>query len=293
MPEKLCIVGVGLIGGSFALAARRHELFRRIAGVDADPDNLARARELGVIDTAHADPAEGAAGADLVLLAVPVGAFENLLRALKPAWSETTIYTDAGSTKGSVVEAVHRVFGAVPANFVPGHPIAGREKSGVTAADAELFQRKRVILTPTAETDPGALLRVAELWRALGAEVAEMPAERHDRLLAGTSHLPHVAAFALTHLLGRENEREDIFRYAAGGFRDFTRIASSDPVVWRDICLANRAALVERIEDLRGELACIAGLIERGDGDTLRRIFADANAARQRFLELFENHHHA
>jgi prephenate dehydrogenase len=293
VPECLCIVGVGLIGGSFALAARRAGLFARIVGVDADHGNLARALEMGVIDAAHADPAEGAADADVVLLAVPVGAYESLFRALQAAWSERTIYTDAGSTKGSVLDAARRVFGSVPGNFVPGHPIAGAEKSGVTAAGAELFHRKRVILTPASETDPEALSRVAELWRALGAEVAEMSAERHDRLLAGTSHLPHVAAFALTHLLGREDEQEDIFRYAAGGFRDFTRIASSDPVVWRDICLANREAILERIEDLRGELAHIAGLIERGDGAALQEVFAGANAARQRFLELFENHHHA
>ena len=293
MPDKLCVIGVGLIGGSFALAARQAGLFRRVVGVDADADNLAQALEMGVIDTAHADPADGAAEADVVLLAAPVGAFEPLFRALQPVWSDKAVYTDAGSTKGSVIDAARRVFGTVPANFVPGHPIAGAEKSGVTAADAALFRRKRVILTPLEETDPAAVERVATLWQALGAEVTAMSPERHDRLLAGTSHLPHVAAFALTHLLGREDESEDIFRYAAGGFRDFTRIASSDPVVWRDICLANREAIVARIEDLRGELADIAGLIERGDGPALQEIFAGANAARQRFLELFENNHHA
>jgi prephenate dehydrogenase len=293
MPENLCVIGVGLIGGSVARAARQAGLFQRIAGVDADPDNLARAQDLGVIDTAHSDAAEGAADANLVLLAAPVGAFEALFRALRPAWRDEAVYTDTGSTKGSVVEAARRVFGTVPTNFVPGHPIAGAEKSGVAASDAALFRHKRVILTPLEETDPRAVERVAAFWRALGAEVAEMSAERHDHLLAGTSHLPHVAAFALTHLLGREDESEDIFRYAAGGFRDFTRIASSDPVVWRDICLANREAIVERIKDLREELGGIAALIERGEGAALQRVFASANAARQRFLELFENHPHA
>lgn len=293
MIERLCIVGVGLIGGSLARAARRAGLCRRIVGVDADPANLQRAQALGVIDQGCADAAEGAKDADVVLIAVPVRATEAVLASLKPVWNPRSIYTDAGSTKANVVEAARRVFGTMPANFVPGHPIAGAERSGVDASHADLFHRKRVILTPTVETSPVAVQQAAGLWRAAGAEVAEMEPCRHDQVLAATSHLPHVTAFALVDMLGREDETETIFRYAAGGFRDFTRIASSDAAMWRDICLANRGPILQRIEGLRQELADVAALIEREDGDALLQLFQRAKAARQRFLDLYENNHHA
>lgn len=292
MSGRLCIIGVGLIGGSLARAVRG-STWRYITGVDADEANLRRAEQLGVIDRGFNHVAEGAAEADAVFIAVPVRATQAVLQALKPVWNPQCVYTDAGSTKVNVVDAARRVFGALPANFVPGHPIAGAECSGVEAADPDLFRGKRVILTPTAETSADAVAMATDMWRAAGAEVAEMEPERHDQVLAATSHLPHITAFALVDMLGREDEREAIFRYAAGGFRDFTRIASSDATMWRDICLANGGPLVERIEDLRAELAQVAALIQREDGDALFQLFQRAKAARQRFLNLFENNHHA
>lgn len=293
MIERLCVIGVGLIGGSLARAVRRSGLCRRIVGVDADPANLQRALALGVIDRAATDLVEGSKGADLVLIAVPVRATTAVLAALKPVWNPLAVYTDVGSTKVNVVEAARRVFGEMPTNFVPGHPVAGAERSGVDAAHVDLFRQKRVILTPTAQTSPNAVAVVTALWRGVGADVAEMEPQRHDQVLAATSHLPHVTAFALVDMLNREDETEAIFRYAAGGFRDFTRIASSDPIMWRDICLANRRPILERIEGLRQELACLAALIESEDGAALLQSFQRANAARQRFLEMFENNHHA
>lgn len=293
MSRCLCIIGVGLIGGSLARALRQAGEFERIVGVDADAANLQRAVELGVIDTAYNDIAEGARTADVVLIAVPVRATETVLRALQPVWNSACVYTDAGSTKQNVVAAAQQVFGELPSNFVPGHPIAGAERSGVEAADAGLFRGKRVILTPCVHTDPNAIQTATALWRAAGADVSSMDAERHDYILAATSHLPHITAFALVDMLGREDEQEAIFRYAAGGFRDFTRIASSDATMWRDICLANRQPLLSRIDDLRAELAEVAALIEAADGEALLQLFQRAKAARQRFLNLFENHHHA
>lgn len=293
MIDRLCIIGVGLVGGSLGRAVRKAGLCRHIIGVDADPANLQRAQALHVIDQGYSDVATGAKDADVVLIAVPVRATQAVLAALQPVWRPQAVYTDAGSTKLSVVDAACQVFGSMPANFVPGHPIAGGERSGVDAAHPDLFKGKRIILTPMAETDAAAVVRVANLWRGVGADVAEMEPLRHDQVLAATSHLPHLAAFALVDMLGREDETEAIFRYAAGGFRDFTRIASSDAAMWRDICLANRAPILQRIDGLRQELAEVAALIENEDGDALFALFQRAKAARQRFLELFENHHHA
>lgn len=293
MIDRLCIIGVGLIGGSLARAARKTGLCRHIHGVDADPANLQRAQALHVIDHGFSDIAAGAKDADLVLIAVPVQATAAVLRALQPVWNAQSVYTDVGSTKANVLAAAEQVFGALPDNFIPGHPIAGGERSGVDASHPDLFKGKRVILTPTAATSPAALARVRHLWQGAGAEVAEMEPLRHDQVLAATSHLPHVTAFALVDMLGQENQTEEIFRYAAGGFRDFTRIASSDAAMWRDICLANREPLLQRIEGLRQELAEVATLIENEDGESLFQLFQRAKAARQRFLDLFENHRHA
>lgn len=293
MIGRLCLIGVGLIGGSLARAVRRAGWCKHIVGVDVDPAVLQRAQALGVIDEGCLDVAEAARRADLIVIAVPVQSIATLLATLQPVWNQQAVYTDVGSTKLSVVEAARQVFGQVPGNFVPGHPIAGAELSGVDAAQADLFRGKRVILTPLPETLPAALSLVTRLWQCAGAEVAAMEPARHDQVLAATSHLPHVAAFALVDCLGREDETEAIFRYAAGGFRDFTRIASSDPVMWRDICLANRGPIVERIASLRQELADLAALIEAGEGTALLQRFQRAKQARQRFLDMFENNHHA
>jgi prephenate dehydrogenase len=288
MIERLGVIGVGLIGGSVARAARAQGWVATVAGVDADAGNLRKALESGVIDVACENVADGVAACDLVVIATPVGSVESLLRQLKPVWSEHTVYTDVGSTKCDVIAAAERVFGTVPANFVPGHPIAGAERSGVEAAQADLYQGKRVILTPLPDTRPEAVRRVEELWRALGAKVSCMEPAHHDEVLAATSHLPHVLAFVLTEMLGRKDEQQEIFQYAAGGFRDFTRIASSDPRMWLDICLANGREIVPLIEQYREALRRAADLIANRSADELLALFANARQARQRFLDQLE-----
>ncbi|QSA95549.1 prephenate dehydrogenase/arogenate dehydrogenase family protein [Methylococcus sp. EFPC2] len=288
MIGRLCVIGVGLIGGSIAKAARTRGLCREIVGVDADAANLARALELGVIDAGYPEIAPGLDGTDWVLIATPVGAFEPVLAAIRTSWSADAVYTDVGSTKQSVIAAARRVFGEVPVNFVPGHPIAGAEKSGVEAAKDDLYTGRRVILTPTTNTDEQALRRVEAFWQALGARVTRMDPAHHDEVLAATSHLPHVLAYALVHMLGRKDEQQEIFQYAAGGFRDFTRIASSDPTMWLDICLANREQIVPLLAQLSGELGRVADLLETGAADELFDYFAEARGARQRYLDQSE-----
>lgn len=288
MIERLCIIGVGLIGGSIARSARRNGLCRQIVGVDADSANLRKALDLGVIDAGCTDAAEGAAGADWVMTATPVGAFEAVFTALRPVWSDWAVYSDAGSTKQSVVEAARRVFGEIPANFVPGHPIAGAERSGVEAATEDLYQGKRVILTPLPATSPLALKRVEAFWEAVGAKVSTMAPAHHDEVLAATSHLPHVLAYALVHMLGRKNEQQEIFQYAAGGFRDFTRIASSDPGMWLDICLANQEHIAPLLGQLCDELQRVRRMLENRAAAELFEFFASARNARQRFLDQLE-----
>ncbi len=285
MLERLCIIGVGLIGGSVARAARAFGLARQIIGVDRSPETLRQAQALGVVDAGCVSAAEGAREADGVVIATPVGKMQAVFEALAPVWSEQAFYTDVGSTKASVVEAAQAGLGRVPGNFVPAHPIAGRELSGVGAAVADLFQGKRVILTPLPETDVRVLERVREFWRGLGAEVHAMSVAHHDHVLAATSHLPHVVAYALTHLLGRKDEKDEIFRYAAGGFKDFTRIASSDPEMWADICLANAGEILALLRRFEQELMAFGDLIGCGDRQAVLDYFGEARAARQRFLD--------
>ncbi|HHM05825.1 MAG TPA: prephenate dehydrogenase/arogenate dehydrogenase family protein [Gammaproteobacteria bacterium] len=282
MIGTLCIIGVGLIGGSVARAARSAGLCREIVGVGRSRAELEKAVALGVIDRFEQDPARAAATADVIMLAVPLGAMEPVLRAIAPAVRAQTIVTDAGSAKGSVVAAARAAFGRLPPHFVPGHPIAGTEKSGVEASFATLFQGRKVILTPEPETSPSALARVQALWQRLGGEVVTMSVERHDTILAATSHLPHVLAYVLVDELARLEEHADIFRFAAGGFKDFTRIASSDPIVWRDICLANRQALVEAVDRYLEALAALRGRIAAADSEVLLEVFERAKRARER-----------
>jgi len=220
-----------------------------------------------------------------VVLAVPLGAMEALMRAIRPALDAYAVLTDVGSAKGAVLKAAGNVFDGVPENFVPGHPVAGTEYSGVEASFAELFDGRRVILTPTPRTSRAATARVRRMWEATGAEVAEMDAGHHDTVLAGTSHLPHVLAFNLVDSLARERDAAEAFTYAAGGFRDFTRIASSDPVMWRDICLANADALLVALDHFGADLEAVRRAIESRDGDVLLAVFERARAARERWLQ--------
>ncbi|TDJ16107.1 MAG: prephenate dehydrogenase/arogenate dehydrogenase family protein [Gammaproteobacteria bacterium] len=283
MIDRLCIVGVGLMGGSLAKDLRRLGLCGEVVGCSRKREHLVRARELGIIDAYHLDPAKAVEGADLVVLAVPLGAMAAVLAAMRPGLSSDAVLTDVGSAKCSVIEAARSAFGAVPENFVPAHPIAGTEHSGVEAALQGLFQGCRVILTPTAQTRPEAVNRVRDMWQAVGAEVLEMDPAHHDQVLAATSHLPHMLAYTLVDMLGQMEERVEMFRYAAGGFRDFTRIASSDPQMWHDICIANRDALVDALEQFQANLGVAVAAIRDGDGETVKEIFTRAKALRDRY----------
>jgi len=280
---RLCIIGVGLIGGSLARALRAAGYCREIVGAGRNPAHLRQAVELGVIDRYETDPGLAVAGADMVLVAVPLGAMERVFRAIHGQLAANAVVTDAGSAKVSVIEAARQAFGRVPVNFVPGHPIAGTENSGVAASIADLYRNRRVILTPLAHTDAAATERVRAMWEAAGARVSEMEPAHHDTVLAATSHLPHVLAFTLVDSLARLGDREEIFTYAAGGFRDFTRIASSDPVMWRDICLANGAAIQAMIERFIDDLRAIDTAVQQQDGERLLEIFTSAKQARDRF----------
>ncbi|MBN2701251.1 MAG: prephenate dehydrogenase [Methylohalobius sp. ZOD2] len=289
MLDRLCIIGVGLIGGSVALAARSKGLAREIVGVDRDFGTLRQAKSLGAIDAGFQTAAEGVYQSDGVVIATPVGKVQAVFEALAPVWSNQAFYTDVGSTKTNVVRAAEHVFGKMPANFVPAHPIAGRELSGVEAALGDLFEGKRLILTPIPETDVRMLEKVRGFWQALGAEVHDMSVTHHDHVLAATSHLPHVVAYALTHLLGRKDEKDEIFQYAAGGFKDFTRIASSDADMWADICLANTAEIMALLRRFEGELHDFGHLLEGGDRSAILQYFAEARSARQRFLDRYRD----
>ncbi|WP_431023482.1 bifunctional prephenate dehydrogenase/3-phosphoshikimate 1-carboxyvinyltransferase [Halomonas sp. H5] len=286
---RLLIVGLGLIGGSLAAALKARGFRGEILACDRDPDEIARGVAMGIIDGGDTELEPLLPDASLVVLAVPVLAMESVLAALGAALSERlddTLITDVGSSKVAIRDAARRAFGRLPPSLVLGHPIAGSEKSGVAAANPDLYRRHKVILTPTAETDAGALARVRALWAACEAEVLEMAVERHDQVLARTSHLPHLLAFSLVDTLAGQDERLEIFRYAAGGFRDFTRIAGSDPVMWRDIFTANRAAVLAALDDFEAGLARLRQAVSTGDGDAMLATFDRASHARHYFETL-------
>ncbi|MFZ2208690.1 MAG: bifunctional prephenate dehydrogenase/3-phosphoshikimate 1-carboxyvinyltransferase [Porticoccaceae bacterium] len=289
---RLLIVGLGLMGGSLALAARRRGLCREVIGYSRSETTLADAVRLHVVDrvaprlpTALSELKAG----DLVVIGVPTQIVPDSLAEIRRYTDSAVTLTDVASVKGSVVAAAQRVYGAMPPQFVPGHPIAGSEKSGVGAARADLYERHEVILTPVAETDPVHLERVRNLWSGVGAQVSELTPEVHDQVLAATSHLPHMLAFGLVDTLADMARSQEIFRYAAGGFRDFTRIAGSDPVMWRDIALANRAALVAVFDRFEAQLAALRAAIARGDSDFLTGVFTRAQASRRHFEVMQES----
>ncbi|MGV8844083.1 MAG: bifunctional prephenate dehydrogenase/3-phosphoshikimate 1-carboxyvinyltransferase [Pseudomonas sp.] len=286
MIGRLVVVGLGLIGGSFAKGLRERGLCREVVGVDLDPESRRLAVELGVVDRCEEQLAAACQGAAVIMLAVPILAMEKLLLALAELDLGEAVLTDVGSAKGSVVNAAGLAFNGLPARFVPGHPIAGSEESGIEAADANLFRRHKVILTPLAQTDGAALALVDRLWRELGADVEHMQVEHHDEVLAATSHLPHLLAFGLVDSLAKRSENLEIFRYAAGGFRDFTRIAGSDPVMWHDIFLANRDAVLRTLDAFRADLDALRGAIDAGDGHQLMGVFTRARVAREHFSKI-------
>jgi len=283
--QRLAIIGVGLIGGSLAQALREADAVVEVVGCGRGKANLEKAVELGVIDCYTHDVGEAVDGADMVFVAVPLGAMKSTFQAMLGRLAPDAIITDGGSAKTSVVKDAAEAFGELPPNFVPGHPIAGTEHSGVEAAFPTLYQDRRIILTPLSSTSPSALAKVDAMWRLCGADVTHMNVEHHDEVLAATSHLPHMLAFSLVDVLAQMKENDEIFRYAAGGFRDFTRIASSSPVMWRDICLANREALGGMLERFAAELTSLSEILREGDGDHLLEIFERAKAARDRFTD--------
>jgi 3-phosphoshikimate 1-carboxyvinyltransferase len=287
--KRVAIIGLGLIGGSIAKGARIRGLVEHVVAYDRDPACLALGEELNVIDSTAPSVKEAAEGADLVVLAVPVLSMTDVFREMKPLLGdEDTIITDVGSVKCSVFEAARTIAGDYPINLVPGHPIAGSETHGVRAADADLFARHKVILTPKLSTIGDATRRVREFWQALEADVVEMDPEHHDTILAQTSHLPHLLSYALVDTLSAQGDSLEIFQYAAGGFRDFTRIAASDPIMWRDIFATNSAPVLEILDRYIDDLGRLRAMIDEGRLDELAAVFMRSKAAREHFAMLIE-----
>ena len=285
MINRLVIFGVGLIGGSLAMALREANYCQTIVGCSRRQTHLQQAKDLGVIDCFTTDSVVAVKGADVIFLATPLSAMQAVLAQIKDHIEPHAIITDGGSAKASVQQAAETVFdGKMPANFVLGHPIAGREKSGVGAAIADLYQNKKVILTPIQSTSPEALRVVCSMWEATGAIVETLAVQQHDYILAATSHLPHILAYELVSTLANSAVSDDIFRYAAGGFQDFTRIASSDPVMWRDICLENKTAILRVLDEFQQNLAGLRQNIEQGDGSSLLTSFEQAKCERDRIV---------
>lgn len=282
---KVVVAGVGLIGGSFSLALKAAGAAGRIVGVGRRPETLERARSLGIVDAVGGMDAATLSDADLVLVAVPVAQTGSVLASLAPLVGQSTIVTDAGSTKQDVVAAARATMGARIGQFVPGHPIAGTEHSGPEAAFAELYRGRNVVLTSLPENSPADVARVRRAWEACGARVQELGIAEHDEIVAAVSHLPHVLAFALVdHVAGRPGG-DKFMSFAAGGFRDFTRIASSHPEMWRDICVANRSALLKELDGYGRVLDALRDMVERGDAAALHTLFEKAREARNRWLE--------
>jgi prephenate dehydrogenase len=288
MPGKVVIVGTGLIGGSFALGLKAAGAIGQIVGMERAEDALARARDLGIVDTASTSAQDALRGADLVLLAAPVAQTAGILRELLPFLEPQTVVTDAGSTKSDVVASARAVLGGRIAQFVPGHPIAGREKNGPDAALADLYRGKKVVLTPLPENPPEAVERVADAWRACGAIVHELTPQDHDRVFAAVSHLPHLLAYALVDDIANKPHADLLFQYAASGFRDFTRIAGSSPEMWRDISLANREALLAELDAYLVQLTSLRARLAAADGPALETVYANAQRARCAWIEAIE-----
>jgi prephenate dehydrogenase len=284
---KVVVVGVGLIGGSFALALKRAQAVATVVGVGRSASNLDTARRLGIVDRSLTQDqrwTDELVDADLVLLATPVGQMPALFADVAPALGPATVLTDAGSTKQDVIAAARESLGRALPRFVPGHPIAGTERSGAAAASDALFRDRPVILTPLPETAVDAQQRVDDAWTACGGVVSTLDAARHDQIFAAVSHLPHALAFALVAQLAARTDADDYFRYAATGFRDFTRLAGSDPEMWRDVCIGNAIALRRELSAYRSELDRLDVMLAAADGDGLSALFKRARDAREAWL---------
>jgi 3-phosphoshikimate 1-carboxyvinyltransferase len=289
--RKLVVVGIGLIGGSFAAGLKNRGVCEEVIGISRNPDQAKQAVELGVVDRAFTSLDEIATeltDEDVIFIAVPTLSVEKVLLDIHRCVTAKVTITDGASVKGNVFIAAQKIFGQMPSEFVLGHPIAGSEKSGVTAANPNLYENHRVILTPVESTSAQHLLRVTQLWEILGAEVLTMTVEDHDDVLAATSHLPHAIAYSLVDTLAHDIANPNIFRYAAGGFRDFTRIASSDPVMWHDIMKANKAAILRSLDLFTDNLQRMRSSIEKEDSDYLLEVFSRAKEARDEYTKMLK-----
>ena len=286
--QKVLVVGLGLIGGSLAAALRRtkkHQLW----GYDLDPKSMQQAQEQGVIDHQVDDLAQAIGHVDVVVLAVPVKAMEKVMAEVAPHLTPATLLTDVGSVKGSIITAAYDIFVTPPAGFVPGHPIAGSELSGINAVNIDLFVDHKFIITPLPTSHPQAIEVLSDLWAGVGSEILLMDVERHDEVLAATSHLPHLLAFSLVDTLASDTDNKDIFRYAAGGFRDFTRIAGSDPTMWHDVFIANKEACLKTLDQFTDGLATLREAVAQGDSQAMMGIFTRARSARHHFEKILAN----
>ncbi|MGK0441433.1 MAG: prephenate dehydrogenase [Pseudohongiellaceae bacterium] len=291
--NRITVLAVGLIGGSLAKSLRENSFANEIVGWGRKEITLKRAVELGVIDSYELDLAAAVKDAGIVVIATPTLIAVDMLRQLADLVDESTIITDVASVKGNLLAAAKQFFGKVPANLVLGHPIAGSEKSGVEAVNEKLFINHRVILTPSQETSIEALSTVTDMWEVTGADVVTMQVDDHDEVLAATSHLPHVLAYALVDALAGQKEQQDIFKFAAGGFRDFTRIASSDPKMWHDIALANDKALLKMIDLFSNQLNELRDAIANADSESITNCFTRAKSARDHFSDILSKQHQA
>jgi len=283
--NRLCIIGVGLIGGSLTRALRLKHACKSVIGCSRNVEHLQRAVELGVIDEYSTDVAQAVQGADMIVVSVPLRAMPDIFSKIDAHVSPDAVITDVGSAKANVELAARKNLLKSIQQFVPGHPIAGTEQNGVDASFAELFQGRRVILTPLQENTQASVDRVKAMWETAGAIVQNMSVHHHDEVLAATSHLPHILAFGLVDTLASMSDRDEIFQYAAGGFRDFSRIASSDPIMWRDICIENNQAIIQILDRYQQDLEVIKQAIAAADPDTLETIFRRAKQARDRYAE--------
>lgn len=281
--NKLCIIGVGLIGGSLSIALKRAGYCSEVIGAGRNTERLQVALDLEVVDAFSTDISAAVADADMIFVAVPMGAMAAVFEKIDAHVKPDAVITDGGSAKVSVIDDAKKYLTQSYSQFVAGHPIAGTEQSGVEAAFGELYQNRKIIITPTDETNPSAVEKVVAMWQAAGAEVESMSANQHDDVLAGTSHLPHLLAYGLVNCLFESNNSESYFKYAAGGFRDFTRIASSDPVMWRDICLSNKTALLDSLQQYQTELDQLKAAITKDDADQLLSYFQSAKMSRDKF----------
>jgi len=286
--KKISIFGVGLIGGSFALALKKAGAVGQVVGVGRSAASLARAKELGIVDVASTSVAEAVTGADLILIAAPVAQTEAILASIEPHLHPGTVVTDAGSTKTDVVEAARKALGGKIAQFVPGHPIAGREQNGPDAAIVDLYIGKKTVITQLPENAEADVALVTHAWQQCGAIIHKLTPQDHDRVFAAVSHLPHLLAYALVDDIARKPHADLLFQYAASGFRDFTRIAGSSPEMWRDISLANHAALLGELDAYMAQLTQLRSLLAERNGKGLEAVYANAQRARQNWIRTIE-----